>query len=121
MPISSARTSLVAAGLVFALALSGILMGCSGTATVETGRTFDPSYFSEADAREVLGVAVRQECAKSTVGISPGLAGALRTVEQAPTSRLTDGWEFRSGGKTALVNPSGVVSGELLEALISQC
>ena len=98
-----------------------ILIGCSGDITVDTGRMFDVSDFSEAEARETLGIAVRNECSKSNIGITAGLTSALRIVDSAPAIRSGDNWEFRYDQKTALVTPSGMVSGELLRALISQC
>ena len=103
------------------LAASIILVGCSGNATVDTGRTFDVSDFSETNARETLELAVRNECLKSNVGITAGLTSALRIVASAPAVQRGDNWEFRYDQKTALVTPSGKVSGELLSDLISRC
>lgn len=103
------------------LAASIILVGCSGNATVDTGRTFDVSDFSETNARETLELAVRNECLKSNVGITAGLTSALRTVASAPAIQRGDNWEFSYDQKTALITPSGRVSGELLSDLISQC
>lgn len=98
-----------------------ILAGCSSNVTVDTGRTFDVSDFSEANAREVLELAVRNECAKSNVGITAGLSSSLRIVASAPAVQRGDNWEFSHDQTTALVTPSGTVSGELLRDLISQC
>lgn len=96
------------------------LAGCGGTSDVETGRTFDSSTFSESDARETLGVAVRKECLKSSLGVS-GLVGPLRRVETATATKRSDDWNFQSDGKVATVSPAGRISGELLRDLTSQC
>lgn len=98
-----------------------ILAGCSSNATVDTGRTFDVSDFSETNARETLELAVRNECLKSNVGITAGLTSALRIAASAPAIQRGDNWEFSYDQKTALVTPSGRVSGELLRELISKC
>ncbi len=98
-----------------------MLAGCSSNKTIDTGLTFDVSDFSESNAREVLELAVRNECAKSNVGITVGLSSALRTVASAPAVKRGDNWEFSHDQTTALVTPSGTVSGELLRDLISQC
>lgn len=103
------------------LAASIILVGCSGNTTVDTGRTFDVSDFSETNARETLELAVRNECLKSNVGITAGLTSALRIVDRAPAVHSGSNWEFSFNQKTALVTPAGTVSGELLRDLISQC
>ncbi len=106
---------------ILILAVSIILVGCSGNATVDTGRTFDVSDFSETNARETLELAVRNECSKSNIGITAGLTSALRIVDSAPAVQRGDNWEFSYDQKTALVTPSGRVSGELLRDLISRC
>ncbi len=106
---------------MFILAASIILVGCSGNATVDTGRTFDVSDFSETNARETLDLAVRNECSKSNIGITAGLTSALRIVDSAPAVQRGDNWEFSYDQKTALVTPSGGVSGKLLRDLIYQC
>ncbi len=103
------------------LAVSIILVGCSSNATVDTGRTFDVSDFSETNARETLGLAVRNECSKSNIVITAGLTSALRIVDSAPAVQRGGNWEFSYDQKTALVTPSGRVSGELLRELISKC
>ncbi len=103
------------------LAACIILAGCSSSTTVDTGWTFDVSDFSETNARETLELALRNECSKSNVGITAGLTSALRIVASAPAVRRGDNWEFSYDQKTALVTPSGRVSGELLRDLISQC
>ncbi len=119
-PRFGGRRSLVAAIPLIVVAVSGILAGCSGTSSVETGRTFDSSAFSESDARETLEVAVRQECLKSNLGVSR-LASPLRRVETAMATKQSGNWNFRSDGKVATVSPAGRVSGELLRDLTSQC
>jgi hypothetical protein len=103
------------------LAACIILVGCSSDATVDTGRTFDVSDFSEINAREILELAVRNECSKSNAGITAGLTSALRIVASAPAIQRGDNWEFSYEQDTALVTPSGRVSGELLRDLISHC
>ena len=107
--------------MMLILAVSIILVGCSSSATVDTGRTFDVSDFSETNARETLELAVRNECSKSNIGITAGLTSALRIVDSAPAVQRGGNWEFSYDQKTALVTPSGRVSGELLRDLISQC
>ena len=119
--ISSRGTRLGLPVKMFILAACIILVSCSSNAIVDTGWTFDVSDFSEANAREVLELAVRNECSKSNVGITAGLASALRVVASAPAAKRGDNWEFSYDQKTALVTPSGRVSGELLRALIDQC
>ena len=104
-----------------ALFASIVLISCGGTTTVDTGASFDFAFASVDEARAVLELAVRQECAKSNVGVSAGLASALRSVESAIATRLSANWEFRSGGKVATVSPSGRVSGNLLRDLTSEC
>lgn len=101
------------------LAAGVLLVGC-GASNVETGRTFDPSTFSESDARETLEAAIQQECLKSGLGVS-GLVGPLRTVENATATKVSAGWDFRADGKVAAVSPAGQVSGDLLRDLTSQC
>ena len=119
--ISSRSTYLRVALTMLILAAFVILAGCSSSATVETGRTFDVSDFSETNARETLELAVRNECSKSNVGITAGLSSTLRIVDSAPAIQRGDNWEFSYNQKTALVTPLGRVSGELLRHLISQC
>ena len=98
-----------------------ISTACSSSKTVDTGLTFEKSDFTEANAREVLELAVRNECMKSNLGISAGLSSALRIVANAPAVQRGDNWEFSYDQKTALVTPSGRVSGDLLKNLISKC
>ena len=105
---------------VITLFTSLALVTCGGTTTIDTGTSFDFADATEEEARAVLEMAVRQECARSSLGIS-GLASALRRTERAPATRLQDSWEFLFDGKTAQVFPTGRVSGELLRALISLC
>ncbi len=112
--------SLLAAVALIVVAVCGVLAGCGGTSNVETGRTFDSSAFSKSDARETLGVAVRQECLKSSLGVSR-LVSPLRRVETAIATKLSPNWKFHSDGKVATVSPGGRVSGELLRDLTSQC
>ncbi len=119
--ISSRSTWLRLSVTMLILAVSIILVGCSSSATVDTSRTFDVSDFSETNARETLELAVRNECSKSNIGITAGLTSALRIVDSAPAVQRGDNWEFRYDQKTALVTPSGKVSGELLRELISRC
>ncbi len=119
--ISSRSTWLRTPVMMLILAAFVILAGCSSSATVDTDRTFDVSDFSETNARETLEIAVRSECSKSNVGITAGLTSALRIVASAPAVQRGDNWEFSYDQKTALVTPSGGVSGELLRELISLC
>ncbi len=118
--ISSRSTWLRLPVTMLILAAFVILAGCSNV-TVDTGRTFDVSDFSETNARETLELAVRNECSKSNVGITAGLTSALRIVASAPAVQRGDNWEFSYDQKTVLVTSSGRVSGELLRDLISQC
>ena len=111
--------SFVASVAVMVVAVGVILVAC-GTSKVEVPRTFEPATFSESDARETLGAAVQQECSKSSIGVS-GLVGPLRRVESATATKISDGWNFRLDGKVATVSPSGVVAGELLKDLTSDC
>ena len=113
------RRSLVASVAVIVV-VAGVLLVACGTSDVETGRTFDSSTFSESDARETLGVAVREECLKKSLGVS-GLVGPLRRVETASARKVSDSWNFRSVGKDATVSPAGRVSGGLLKELTSEC
>lgn len=113
------RRSSMAAVALIVVAVCGLFWGC-GTSNVETGRTFDSSTFSESDARETLGVAVREECLKSNLGVS-GLVGPLRRVETATATKALANWNFQSDGKVATVSPAGRVSGDLLRDLTSEC
>ncbi len=119
--ISSRSKWLRTAFTMLILAAFVILAGCSSNVTVDTGRTFAVSDFSETNAREILELAVRNECSKSNVGITAGLSSALRIVASAPAVQRGDNWEFSYDQKTALVTPSGTVSGGLLRDLISLC
>ena len=119
--ISSGSKWLRTAFTMLILAAFVILSGCSSNVTVDTGLTFDVSDFSETNAREILELAVRNECSKSNVGITAGLSSALRVVSSAPAVKRGDNWGFSYDQKTALVTPSGTVSGELLRDLISMC
>ncbi len=120
MPTGKAWTTTIRTGVLSLLAAMFLLAACRTATTVETGISVPPAQFSEAKAREILAVAVRQECLKSTIGIS-GLASALRIVERAPAIQSSEDWEFSFQGKSAVVSLSGHVSGGLLRDLTSLC
>ena len=104
------------------LVMAGLLLvSCGGSSTVETGATFDFAEASEDEVRAVLALAVREKCSESGVGISAGLASALRAVESAGAKKFPTSWGFRIGEKSVRVFPSGKVSGDLLDDLVSRC
>ena len=109
--------------ILLAVAFSFVLAGCGGPFTVETGATYDFADASEDEVRAIFVLAVREKCAESGVGISVGLASALRALESAGArkSAPTSSWRFRIDQKTAHVFPSGKVSGNLLRDLASRC
>ena len=96
-----------------------VLSACSGAKQVETGITLTSANFTEVNARNVLGTAVHEGC--SAIGISTGLASSLRIVERALATMEDDVWSFRFDREKANVTRTGVVSGELLKGLTSNC
>ena len=104
------------------LVMTGLLLvSCGGSSTVETGATFDLAEASEDEVRAVLVLAVREKCSESGVGISAGLASALRSVESAGAKKFPTSWGFRIDGRSLRVFPSGKVTGDLLGDLVARC
>ena len=114
------RKPFMAIGVLVVLMVAVILTGCTGKSDAETGRTFDPSTFSESDARETLAVAVRDVCLESNAGVTR-MASPLRRVESIAATKVSSDWIFRSDGKSAAVTATGKVSGDLLKDLTSGC
>lgn len=115
------RANTLIAFLVVVLLGSFLLIACGGSSTVETGATFDLAEASEDEVRAVLVLAVREKCSESGVGISAGLASALRSVESAGAKKFPTSWGFRIDGRSLRVFPSGKVTGDLLGDLVARC
>ncbi len=114
------RTKLTLSGLLFAVGLALASCGQAGVDTYETGISVDSSDFTEIAARGMLSEAVAIVCQEESLGVT-GLASVLRIAETARASQSDTAWVFTSGGDRASVTASGLVSGDLLKTLTSDC
>ncbi len=106
---------LIVKAIILFLLTAAFMVACNGAAPSSTPSPIPtPDQFTEAQARELLESAFRQSCPNpSREDLIQRASDLIRRAKAIPA---TNHWEFiHELEGTALVFPSGAVSGELVE------